>query len=223
MCMRRAPSARRTPISPRRSSTEITITLVIPTPPTTRATAPSASSRLRSAVVGGGPGLEGVRRPRHVHLVRRLGVDRTGEHVAHVLDAVGRRAHEQRRRRRGGVEQRRRRPGTRSAPPSRAPGRAAAGSRMPITANHSPPSHTRGPSSRSRDAESARGVGAEHDGRQALGRGVEEPAVGELRRWSRRACSRSAATTRMPPVTASSMRSVRRTVGVDRRDPGGWP
>ena len=40
MWRRVAPSARRSPISERRSSTEITITLAIPTPPTSRATAP---------------------------------------------------------------------------------------------------------------------------------------------------------------------------------------
>ena len=44
-----APSARRTPISVRRSSTEITITLAMPTPPTRRATAPRPSSSAVSA------------------------------------------------------------------------------------------------------------------------------------------------------------------------------
>ena len=41
MCRFVAPSARRRPISERRSSTEMTITLAIPTPPTSSATAPS--------------------------------------------------------------------------------------------------------------------------------------------------------------------------------------
>ena len=40
-----APNARLTPISVRRSNTEITITLAIPMPPTSRATAPNPSSR----------------------------------------------------------------------------------------------------------------------------------------------------------------------------------
>ena len=44
MCRRVAPSARRSPISERRSSTEITITLAMPTPPTSSATAPRPSS-----------------------------------------------------------------------------------------------------------------------------------------------------------------------------------
>jgi hypothetical protein len=41
-CRARAPSARRRPISARRSSTEITIVFAMPTPPTTSATAPRA-------------------------------------------------------------------------------------------------------------------------------------------------------------------------------------
>ena len=105
MWMRRAPSARRTPISPRRSSTEITITLVMPTPPTTRATAPSASSRLRSAASVVARACEGVGRPGHVDLAGRLGTDRGAQHVAHRLDLVGHRAHVQRRRRRRRVEE----------------------------------------------------------------------------------------------------------------------
>ena len=40
-----APSDRRRPISARRSSTEITIVFATPTPPTSRATAPTPSSR----------------------------------------------------------------------------------------------------------------------------------------------------------------------------------
>src|SRR5690242_4382654 len=45
ICPRVAPSERRSPISARRSSTEITIVLATPTPPTSNATAPSPSSR----------------------------------------------------------------------------------------------------------------------------------------------------------------------------------
>ena len=66
---------------------------------------PEREQQVAQRRVGGGPRLEGVRRPRHVDLVRRLRVGSTGEHGAHGLDLVGRGAHEQRRRRRGGVEQ----------------------------------------------------------------------------------------------------------------------
>ena len=55
MWRRVAPRARRTPISVRRSSTEMTITLAMPTPPTSRATPPRPSSRAVSVVVGLAP------------------------------------------------------------------------------------------------------------------------------------------------------------------------
>ena len=51
---------------------------------------------------------------------------------------------------------------------------------MPITANHSSPSHTRTPASTSVMPRRRGGVGAEHDGRQLRRGGVEEAAVGEL-------------------------------------------
>jgi hypothetical protein len=44
ICPRVAPSERRSPISDRRSSTEITIVFATPTPPTSSATAPRPSS-----------------------------------------------------------------------------------------------------------------------------------------------------------------------------------
>ena len=59
-------------------------------------------------------------------------------------------------------------------------GASGAGSRMPITANHCPPSHTRGAAVEVVDAEPVGGVGAEHDGRQLRRRVVEEPTGGEL-------------------------------------------
>ena len=161
--------------------------------------------------VGGGPRLERVRRPRHVHLVRRVGADRTGEHAPDGLDLVGRGAHEQRRRRRGGVEQRRPRPGTRSAPPSRAPERAAPdrGCRSPRTTRR-----------RATPAGCPRGCGCRGGGRRRRraprSAGARTPRRGTGRRGARRwwpsSALRSAATTRIPPVTSSSMRSVRRTV-----------
>src|SRR5262249_32690303 len=46
-----APRARRGPISPRRSSTEMTMTLATPTPPISSATAPRPSTRLPRALV----------------------------------------------------------------------------------------------------------------------------------------------------------------------------
>ena len=50
MCPRVAPSARRSPISVRRSSTDISITLAMPTPPTMSATAPSPRNSAVNAV-----------------------------------------------------------------------------------------------------------------------------------------------------------------------------
>ena len=49
-----------------------------------------------------------------------------------------------------------------------------------MTANHCPPSQTRGPPAEVVDPEAAGGVGAEHDGRQPARRGVEEAADTQL-------------------------------------------
>ncbi len=62
MCRRVAPSARRSPISERRSSTEMTITFAMPTPPTSSATAPSPRNSEVNAPFGRGAGLERVGR-----------------------------------------------------------------------------------------------------------------------------------------------------------------
>ena len=214
MWRRRAPRARRTPISPRRSSTEMTITLVMPTPPTTRATAPSAEQQVAQRDVGRGPGGQRVRRPRHVDLVRRFRVDAAGQHRPHRLDLVGHRAHVQRRRRRrrgeqlvgdGVADQRRRSRARAPAAPARGcrsrrttgrratPATPASASSMPSRRAASAPSTTVGSrveaASRKRPSASSAPTTSSSDG--------------------------SAAATRMPPVTASSTRSVATDGGVD--------
>ena len=89
-------------------------------------------------------------------------------------------------------------------------GASGAGSRMPITANHCPPSHTRTPTSASviprRAAASAPSttVGSCADASSRKRPSASSPLTAS-------STSRSAAATRIPPVTASSIRSVRRT------------
>ena len=71
-----APSARRTPISARRSSTEMTMTLAMPTPADHQRHAAEAQQQGGQRLVGLGLGLERVARPGDVDLVGRLGVGR---------------------------------------------------------------------------------------------------------------------------------------------------
>src|SRR2546423_14124701 len=78
-----APSARRSPISERRSSTEMTMMLATPIAPTSSATAPSPRNRVSSAPFGVGPGGERVRRPRDADLA---GVFRAGLGAEQVVD-----------------------------------------------------------------------------------------------------------------------------------------
>ena len=92
-----APSERRSPISERRSSTEMTITFAIPTPPTSSATAPSPRKSDGEGALRRRARLDRVGRAGDVHLVGRLGVDRACEHRAHVLDVLGVAPHVERR------------------------------------------------------------------------------------------------------------------------------
>ena len=82
------PSARRTPISVRRSSTATTIMLAIPMPPDQQGDAAEAEQQRLQRRVDGLLGRQGVRRSRHGDLVRVLRVGRRREHVAHGLDLV---------------------------------------------------------------------------------------------------------------------------------------
>ena len=73
-----APSARRKPISERRSRTEIIMMLATPTAPTRRATAPRPRNRPLSALCGVGVGDERLRGLADVYLARGFGVGRGG-------------------------------------------------------------------------------------------------------------------------------------------------
>ena len=75
-----APSARRSPISLRRSRTEMTMMFATPTAPTSSATAPRPRKRPFSAALRVGLRDERGRGLGDVDLVRRLGVRRRGEH-----------------------------------------------------------------------------------------------------------------------------------------------
>ena len=89
-------------------------------------------------------------------------------------------------------------------------GASGTGSRIPITANHSSPSQTRTPTSTSvRPRRSAASAPSTTVGSAAEAASRKRPSASSALVASRR--SRSAATTRMPPVTASSTRSLRRT------------
>ena len=144
-----APSARRRPISLRRSITAMTITLAMPMPPTSSATAPSprnsdvnacwprpraasASDGRQTSTSSGVSRVDG-RRQHGAHsvdgAVGGADVDRLGDDV--VADQV----------RLGRVDADDRRPVEPSA--------AVIGSRMPMTANHCPPMQTRSSSATS--------------------------------------------------------------------------
>src|SRR4051812_21755176 len=96
-----APSARRRPISDRRSSTEMIMMLATPTAPTISATIPRPRNRLSNARGRGGAGGEHVGRLADVDLVGRLGVGGRRKQLLHGGDVVGVGAHVDRARRAG--------------------------------------------------------------------------------------------------------------------------
>ncbi len=162
-----APRARRRPISERRSSTEITITLAIPTPPTSRATAPSPSSSAVKAVVGGRPGRQRVRRPADPDLVRvARGWRWPARTVAHRLHLVGVGPDVDRARRAVERRARPRRPGTPTRAARSSSGASGTGSQ---DADHGEPLGRRArPGGRQPvDAEPLGRLGAEHHRRVA--------------------------------------------------------
>src|SRR6266540_3824294 len=183
-CPRVAPSARRRPISLRRSSTPITITLAMPTPPTSSATAPRPSSSELSALLAaacaasasdgrltctslGCSGLA-VAASTPCTSVTSAGVARTYTVVGEPslpsrLSAAGKPI---------------------SAVRSRS-GASVSGSRMPTTVNQRPPSHTWLPT-----------------------RSMPSCAAAAPTAWGSR---RSAAATLSPPVSSDGMRSLRYT------------
>ena len=198
-----APRARRTPISARRSSTEMTITLAMPTPPTSRATAPRPSSRAVRARRRG-LGLEGIGGPGHVDLARRLGVGGRPSTLRARSTGRGRCAPARSTgTRRCRTAPRRRR--SRSAPTGRcrAPAAPGRGCRPPGTTGRprTPAAGrraTRCPGARRPPTPDDRGVGA--------GGGVDQ------RPWRRAARVStevgSVAPTAMPPLSVAGIRSV---------------
>ena len=91
--LRGAPSARRTPISRRRSSTDTTITLAMPDAADEQRDGPEAEREERERPVGDGPGGEGVGRPGHPDLVGGGRVGRATEHRPRGDDLVRLDAH----------------------------------------------------------------------------------------------------------------------------------
>ena len=88
MCARVAPSARRRPISLRRSITAITITLAMPIPPTSRATAPRPRNSDVNAVLAASSAASASDGRRRLDLLGRLRVHGGRQHAANGVDGA---------------------------------------------------------------------------------------------------------------------------------------